>query len=456
MRGLKCKYPCALALVMLFLSSTAAAVSGQPMESRFDEYMSAAHKLGRFNGYVLVAREGKAVFKKGYGMANFEDDIPNTPHTKFRLASITKSFTAVAVMMLQERGKLSLSDSICKHLADCPEPWKQVTVRQLLNHTSGIPDYVSAPDFMRTISLRVTGDELIASFKGRPMLFAPGANFSYSNSNYILLGRIIEGVSGQPYGVFVRENIFAPLRMSNSGYDDNRTPLKHRALGYIKQPDGLVNARHMDMSHAYSAGALYSTAEDMLLWDQALYTENLVSKKSLDEIFTPGQGGVGYGWFIRRAGDRLSATQSGLNSGFAAHVVRYPEEKVCIVLLSNFENTAQHLGRLGHDLAAILYGEKYELPRERVATRVDAKLFDAYVGEYEFGPNRVMNITKDGDRLFAQRGGAPRDEILPESETKFFLTAADVQFVFLKDGAGNVTGMILYANGQEMKGKKVR
>lgn len=455
MQGLKSKYQCVLALAMFFLLSTIVG-GAQSVDARFDEYMSTAVKLGRFNGYVLIARDGKVVFGKGYGMANFEEDIPNTPQTKFRLASVTKTFTAAAVMLLQERGKLSLADSICKHLTDCPETWKPITIRQLLNHTSGIPDYVAAPDFMRTISLRLTNDELIASFKSKPLLSASGETFSYSNSNYILLGRIIENLSGQPYGVFLKENIFAPLRMANSGYDDNSTLLRHRAIGYIKQPDRLVNARYMDMTNAYSAGALYSTAEDMLLWDQALYTEKLVSKKSLDEIFTPGKGGVGYGWFINRASKRLVVTQSGLNSGFAAHFLRYPEEKACIVLLSNFENTAQHLGRIGHDLTAILFGEKYELPRERVAVKVDTKLYDAYVGEYEFGANRIMTITKEGERLFAQRGGAPRSEILPESETKFFLTMADVQFVFLKDGAGKVSGMILYANGQEMKGNKVK
>ncbi len=455
MKNLKCKYQCVFALVMFLLFSNVI-VSAQLINSRFDEYMSTALKLGRFNGYVLIARNGRAVFSKGYGMANFEEDIPNTSQTKFRLASITKSFTAMAAMMLQEKGKLSLQDSICNHLTDCPGTWKPITIRQLLNHTSGISDYVSAPGFMRTIPLRLTNDELIASFKNKPLLFAPGEKFSYSNSNYILLGRIIEKVSGQPYAGFVQENIFAPLNMKDSGYDDNNTLLKHRAIGYIKQPDKLINARYMDMTNAYAAGALYSTAEDLLLWDQALYTEKLVPKKSLDEIFTPGKGGVGYGWFINRDANRLLITQSGLNSGFAAHILRYPEEKVCIILLNNFENAAPHLARMGHDLAAILFGEKYELLRERVAVKVDTKIYDAYVGEYEFGQNRIITITKEGDKLFAQRGGAPRSEISPESEIKFFLTVADVQFIFLKDDAGKVSGMILYANGQEMKGNKVK
>ncbi len=455
MKNLKSKSQCVFALVVLSLLSNII-VSGQSIDPRFDEYLNAAVKLGRFNGYVLITRGGKVVFSKGYGMANFEEDVPNTPQTKFRLASITKSFTAMAVMMLQEKGKLNLQDAICKHLTDCPETWKPITIRQLLNHTSGISDYVSAPDFMRTIPLRLTNDELIASFKNKPLLFAPGENFSYSSSNYILLGRIIEKVSGQPYAAFLQETIFTPLNMKNSGYDDNNTLLKHRAIGYIKQADQLINARYMDMTNAYAAGALYSTAEDLLLWDQALATEKLVSKKSLDEIFTPGKGGVGYGWFINRDLNRLLITQGGLNAGFAAAILRYPEENACIILLSNFENAAPHLARIGHDLSAILFGEKYELARARVAIKVDPRIYDAYVGEYEYGPNRLIMITREGDKLFAQRRGAPQAEIFPESETKFFLTVADAQLVFLKDNAGKVIGIILIANGQELKGNKVK
>ena len=455
MKVLKCEYRCVFRLVMFFLllSSTA---SAQTIDPRFDEYMNATVKLGRFNGYVLVARDGKTIFGKGYGMANFEEDVPVTPQTKFRLASITKGFTAMALMLLQEKGKLNLQDSVCKFLGDCPDVWKPVTVRHLLNHTSGIPDYAAAPDFMRMISLRLTNDELIARFKDKPLQFAPGENFAYSNSNYILLGQIIEKVSGQPYAVFLRENIFAPLNMRNSGYDDNSALLKHRANGYINQPGGIINAPFMDMSNAYAAGGLYSTAEDLLLWNQALDAGRLVSKKSLEEIFTPGKGGVGYGWFINRDSNRLVIFQGGLNSGFAASVFRYPEERACVILLNNFENAAPFLPRIGRDLTAILFNEKYELPGESIAVKVDAKIYNAYIGEYDFGQNRIIKITKEGDKLFAEGGRTPKSEMFAESETRFFLKIADVRFSFEKDSEGKVTGLILYANGQEMKGNKVK
>lgn len=226
---------------------------------------------------------------------------------------------------------------------------------------------------MRTISLQVTNDELVAGFKNKPLRSVPGENFAYSNSNYILLGQLIEKVSGRSYAAFIQENIFAPLGMKNSGYDDNRTLLKHRAVGYIVQPDKIINARYMDMSNAYAAGGLYSTAEDMLLWNLAFDAGKLISKKSLDEIFTPGKGNVGYGWFINRDSKRLVITQGGLNSGFAASVFRYPEEPASVILLNNFENAGPFLARIGNDLTAILFGEKYELPNEPVVVKVDPK-----------------------------------------------------------------------------------
>jgi CubicO group peptidase (beta-lactamase class C family) len=450
-RAVKCVF-----LSIICLTATNGGACGQTLEAKFDEYMSALARLGRFNGYVLVARDGRQIFGKGYGMANFETESPVTPRTKFRLASVTKPFTALAVLLLQEKGKLGLQDSVCKYLSNCPTAWKSITIEQLLSHTSGITDYISLPDFMETLGVHTTTAEIIGKLREKPLEFAPGERFSYSNSNYYLLGQIIENVSGKSYAVFMRENLFAPLGMVNSGYDDNSTILKGRAAGYLEQGKALVNARYMDMSKAYAAGGLYSTAEDLLRWDTALYTEQLISKKSLDAMFTPGKGGVGFGWFINRDFNRQVIMQGGLNSGFAVSIFRYPEERACIILLNNFEHAAQYLARTGHDLAAILFGEKYELPGVRTSVQLDTKITDDYVGEYEFGPGRVIVITREGDKLFARRGNGPRNEILPESETAFFMTVADVQLTFVRDETGKTSGMTLRANGQEYKGKKTK
>lgn len=454
MKVLSSKYRCAL-LIAVCLIACLPSVHAQP-PAQYEEYMQATVNLGRFNGYVLVARDGKPVFSQGYGMANFEDDVANSSKTKFRIASVTKTFTAVAIMMLQERGKLSASEPVCKYLRNCAERWKPLTIRHLLSHTSGIPDYIASPDFMRTISMATTPDAIINSVRSGPLQFEPGSGFAYSNSNYIVLGRIIEIVAKQPYAAFIKSNILAPLGMKDTGYDDNSTLLKHRAIGYLGQPGSMISARYMDMSNAYAAGGLYSTAEDLLRWDQALLTERILKKSSIDEIFTPGKGGVGYGWFVNRQTGGLVQMQSGLNSGFASAIYRYPEEKVSIILLSNLEDSAAHLGRIGHDLAAITFGEKYELPRANVEIKVDAKAIEKYVGQYEFGPGRIINISRQEDRLFSQRGNEPAFEMFAESDTKYFFKGADVRFEFQLDAAGKVTGVILRANGQDMPGKKIK
>ncbi len=262
--------------------------SAKKVAANAEEYMNAAHKLGHFSGSVLIARDGRPIISKGFGMANYELSVPNTPQTVFRIGSITKQFTAMAILMLQEQGKLNTSDSICKLLHNCPSTWQPITIRHLLTNTSGITSYTDLPNFREKFSIRsLTHAELVDLFRDKPLEFTPGQKFAYSNSGYYLLGLIIEKASGKPYAEFLRDNIFVPLGMKNSGYDDLHTLLSNRANGYEWAGKSFTNARFIHMAIPYSAGALYSTTEDLLLWDKALYTEKLVSRKSLDEMFTP-------------------------------------------------------------------------------------------------------------------------------------------------------------------------
>ncbi|HKP11678.1 MAG TPA: serine hydrolase domain-containing protein, partial [Blastocatellia bacterium] len=248
-----------LAVVMLCLAFAAAGgaqtkPAGDDLQARVDERLGAAVKANQFSGAVLVARDGRVLVSKGYGMANFETETPNTPQTIFRLGSITKQFTATAILMLQEQGKLSVQDSICKYVADCPAAWQPITLHHLLSHTGGVPNFTSFPDYQKTMALPTTVEGLIARFKDQPLDFQPGEKWSYSNSGYVLLGHVVEKVSGQSYEAFLQERIFAPLGMKNTGYDHNATVLPRRAAGYMPQGNMMLNARYLDMTIPFSAG----------------------------------------------------------------------------------------------------------------------------------------------------------------------------------------------------------
>lgn len=451
MRARSVSAACALLLSCL----CAAECFAQEAAPKLAEYLDALAAQGRFSGVVLVAREGKVTFSRAYGMANYELDAPNTAETKFRIGSLTKPFTAAAVILLQERGKLSIQDSVCKYVADCPAAWQPITLRQLLSHTSGLAKQDKAADYLKTAALPMTVAQLVEGFRNRPPEFRPGERFDYNNNGYVLLGQVIERASGQPYESFMRENVFAPLGMSDTGYDRHEPVIKGRAAGYVREGPALLNAAYIDQSQPFAAGALYSTAGDLLRWDQALYTEKLLPRKTLEEMFTPVAGPYGYGWFVAREFGHRMLWHGGGTPGFAADLLRFPEERVTVIVLSNLENAP--VLRMGRDLAAIVFGEKYEIPKERVAVKVDAKTLEAYRGEYEDRPGRTTSVLYEGGTLLLKLAGQP--DPLPlsaESETRFFHPEQDVQVEFVKDAAGRVAELILRLSGREFHARKVR
>lgn len=426
------------------------APSDEEIVAKVDEYMNALARLNRFNGAVLVERDGRALVSRSYGMANFEDAVPNTLQTRFPIASMTKTFTATAVMMLQERGKLSVRDLICKHLSDCPAAWQQITIHHLLTHTSGIPDYTDFPDWLQTRGQLAPYTSTIARFKDKPLDFPPGEKYKYSNSGYVLLGLIIERVSGQTWEGFLRDNIFAPLKMANTGYDDGKTLIRHRALGYSREGIRLIRAPYLHMPISKSAGALYSTVEDLLLWDKALYTEKLLSPKSLDAMFTVFKGDYGYGWHIDKQFNHRRAFHTGVILGLKSSIDRYLDDRVGVILLSNSDDT--FINAAIRDLAAIVFGEKYNLPKQRPSIALDAKTYDTYVGQYELGSDFILTVSKEGNKLMGEADGKTF-ELFPETEFKFFVRDFDAQimFTFVKDEKGQVTHLIYNRNQQARK-----
>ena len=270
-------------------SGTGQSETGQ-IESRLDEVAKSYTPGNAFMGSVLVVEKDKVLLNQGYGMASLEWAIPNTPETKFRLGSLTKQFTAALVLLLQQDGKLNVNDPVSKYLPDAPKAWEKITLANLLGHTSGIPNFTNDKDFGTWSASAHTPAEEIAYFRDKPLDFEPGAKFDYSNSNYEVLGVVLEKVSGKHYGDLLRERIFEPLGMQDTGLDSDELILPKRAQGYAPSPHGLIMARSESMSVPWAAGSIYSTTGDLLKWERGLFGGKLLSPASLVAMTTPGKG----------------------------------------------------------------------------------------------------------------------------------------------------------------------
>jgi CubicO group peptidase (beta-lactamase class C family) len=323
-----------------------------------------------FSGTILVVKQGKVLLSKGYGLADQENDVPNTPETKFAIGSITKSFTAMAIMILKERMLLDLQDTICKYISPCPPAWKAVTLKHLLTHTSGIYNYTLDPGFLKINTCQEhKPEEIIPFIKDHPLDFPSGSQFRYDNSGYFLLGMVIEKVTGVDYEAFLQKNILQPSGMIDTGYNRVNAILKDRASGYSLDSwtEQTIHAPCYDGSNSFAAGGLYSTVGDLYKWDQVLYTDQLVSKDSLSEIFTssvmivssegynfpPGSGVYGYGWMIGQQSGHRVIKHGGKIPGYASFLARYPDDQVTIIILSNWDRL--HPDEICGELADIIF-----------------------------------------------------------------------------------------------------
>lgn len=409
--------------------------------------MKSAVEFERFTGAILVARDGKPILSKGYGLANVEHEVPNTPRTVFRIASLTKQFTAAAILMLQERGKLNVSDPFCNYLPDCPPAWQPITIRQLLTMSSGIPG-ITAADLGALRGLPVPWDQWMEATRKKPLDFKPGEEFRYANSGYTLMGLIIERLSGKTYGEFLQENIFDPLGMKQTGYENARRIIKNRATGYQQMPgEAIANIPYAEIVGLYAAGGIYSTTEDLLIWDQALYTEKLLSRKSIEEMMTPlneirpGKS-YGYGLWMSTKHGRKEAAHGGNLAGFISYIARYPADRVTVIVLSN--NGRGSSGKISGVLSSIVFGTPYEMARERKAISVPDQVLSRLAGEYRYPhPKGKFVITHENGKLFAKRNAEEKVEMFAESETKFFLKSEDVQFSFTRDAKGDTSGVVI-------------
>jgi len=345
------RFPGAVVMVLALL-----AIDGFAQNvGKMAEAVKAQAEENRFMGSVLVAEGGKVVFATSSGWAQAEWNVPNSATTKFRLGSLTKQFTAAAILLLAERGKLSVDDPLGRYVNDVPTAWTAITLRHLLTHTSGIPNFTALPEYPKWKEQAPSPAMIFQQVRGLPLEFSPGSRFEYSNTGYVLLGWVIELVSGRTYREFVKENIFEPLGMADSGYDSNLAIIPQRATGYHAGSRGLRNANYIDMRVPHGAGGLYSTTGDLLRWTQALFHGKLLRPASLQQMTTPAKDGYAFGLGVGTRNGRKRFAHAGGIDGFSSFLAYFPASDVTIVVLANVEGPVAP--SLEEKLEAIYFGD---------------------------------------------------------------------------------------------------
>ena len=390
---------------------------------QMDALLRHAYKPDAPGAAVIVVKYGKPILRKGYGLANLELNVPIQPDMVFRLGSMTKQFTAVGILMLVHEGKLALDDDITRFLRGYPTHGEGITIENLLTHTSGIKNYTDMPSWLKLWCKDFTVPELVDLFKNEPMQFKPGENWEYSNSGYILLGAIIEKVSGQSYADFIRQRIFEPLGMKHSYYGDYDTVIPGRVSGYEVHGNGFVNTAYLSMTRPYAAGSLLSSVDDLARWDAALYTDKLIPQSLLRKAWTPfrlkdGRStGYGYGWVMwTYQGHRVIEHEGGIN-GFSTSGIRLPDDHVYVAVLSNCPGLKAGPDDLAMKLAALAIGKP---EREPLAIKVPGAVLDRYVGTYRIDAESTRTVRREGGHLVTQRTAGARNSAWPLSPTEFF------------------------------------
>lgn len=417
-----------------------AAAPASPLAADLDAYLDSIYGADEPGAAVLVARGGETVLREGYGMADLELGVELRPDHVFRIGSITKQFTAVGILMLAQEGELSLDDEITEYLPDYPTRGHRITVEHLLHHTSGIRSYTGMPEYRAMMREDVELDSLIAGFRDEPLDFAPGEDWSYSNSGYVLLGKILEVASGEDYADFVRERIFEPAGMTDSYYGDASRIIPGRAEGYARTDDGWRNAEYLSMTLPHAAGALLSTVDDLARWYGALESGDLVEPALLERAYTPAvledgrSTGYGYGWQIGRAFGRRTIEHGGGINGFLTYALRIPEEDLLVVVLTNRVDDDPAPAPVALELARRALGE----PAEPETLSLPPEALEEYVGVYRVNEQERRAITLEDGRLYSRRTGGEKYEILPVAEDVFVYPGSRTRAVFERDASGEV------------------
>jgi len=438
-----------LGLASLFISGLA--VAAQDID-RMDRVIRTSVDDGEFSGSVLVARGDEILLDRGYGLANREWNIANDGDTVFRLGSVSKQFTAVAIMLLNERGAVDLDAPLKTYLPDAPAAWHRITVRRLLTHTAGVPDFTRFEDYDALKTRPATLTSLIERFSSRPLAFEPGSAFAYSNSGYVLLTAVIEQASGMTYADFIARNLLEPLGMSATGYDAAAPILPRRASGYVVATGGIENAPYVDMSIPQGAGGLYSTTHDLLKWERGLFGGRVLRPESLALLTTPQRNDYAFGLISTTDGGHRIVRHNGAIEGFNSWLA-HADDGVTVVVLGNLN--APGPDKLGPALMTLAHGGDVVLQNERMAITVEREVLQAYVGVYQAAPTFSFTISDVDGRLMAQATGQPAFELFADAADQFFLKVVDAQMSFVRNADGAVTGLVLHQGGRDLPANKI-
>lgn len=467
-----------LALV-LAVSLTAAAPGVEParparpedIAGSLDRYLSARTDLGRFSGAVLVAKGGRVLFRRGYGFADAARRTPYTPETRHAVASITKMFTAMAALKLRDAGALKLDDSICAHLPECPDAWKPVTVKELMRHTSGIPDYeeplaLGSGKYLAVMTQKGTSRRLVDEAKAKPLGFPPGSKFNYSNTGYLVLAQIVENAAKRPFNDYVTETLLKPVGMARAGFFDGTTVpdglatgYTHPELGWAKLLAGtplsdghLVPVPRLPLTPPAGDAGLYATVDDLLAWSRVMNgsvmdASALVPKAETDEIFTPGLENYGYGWFSGTGFGRRRFRHNGALPGYTSDFVKFPDEDITIVVFTNLDRTRMSV--VVRDVTAIVLGDAWDMPVSGTVATLAPEDYVRLEGVYAMADGRTLTVVKKPDLLTAALEGRYTAGLVPLSPTRFYFPLGDGTATFTPGAGGWASSVNVRYGGED-------
>ncbi len=437
-----------------FAQDKAPATRGaQDLATRLDATIAPYFQPDAPGATVIVVKDGKTVLRRAYGMADTSKNIKMTPEMALRIGSMTKQFTATAILLLADESKLSLQDEISNYLPDYPTQGKKITIEHLLTHTSGIVSYTGKPGYPQRAPQDTTVAAQIDSFKNDPMQFEPGSTWRYNNSGYYLLGAIIEKVSSQPYHTFLEQRIFVPLGMTHTAYEGYERSAWPTAAGHSLGEKGFGPARTLGKNQSYAAGELVSTVDDLAKWDAAIAANKLLKPATWQRAFSSYRlndgkdSNYGYGWEMTLIQGEPTIGHSGSTRGFRSYGLRLPAQKLYVAVLTNGDSGTVVPDVVARRAAAVAIGKP--LP-EFKEVALDAASLDAVAGVYTQDKDTQRVLRRDGDYLALQRAGRGPLVLKAMSANEFFIPDTADWIVFQRDANGKATGMTMYQDGRRL------